>query len=159
MHIDGEVRKEGAGEGISIVGPDFEYESFSYKLYFECTNNVAKYEALILGIKMIKNLEIKKVIIYGDSELVINQVRGVYQAKHPRMRAYRNIVLYLLQDIQKYQFVVIPREQNVIVDALVVSASLFKITIDPNRKYEIEVKHRPAVPNNLKYSQVFEDDK
>ena len=50
-------------------------------------------------------------MIYGDSELVINQVKEVYQAKHPRMRAYRNVVLELLQDIPEYQFVVVPREK------------------------------------------------
>ena len=130
----------------------------SFKLYFECTNNVAEYEALIQGIKVIKKLEIKKVIIYGDSELVINQVKGVYQAKHPRMREYRNIVLDLQQDIPEYQFVVVPREQNAIVDALAVSTSLFKIPIHTNKKYDIEVKHRPVVLDNLKYWQVFEDD-
>ena len=67
------------------------------------------------------------------------------------MRDYRNIVLDLLQDISEYQFVIIPREKNVIADALAVSASLFKIPIYPNKKYEIEVKHRPAVLDNLKY--------
>lgn len=91
--------------------------------------------------------------------MAINQVKGVYQAKHPRMRAYRNIDLDLLQDIPKYKFVVVPREHNAIADALAVSTSLFKIPIHPNKKYEIEVKHRLAVPNNLKYWQVFEDDK
>ena len=65
---------------------------------------------------------------------MVNLVKGVYQAKHPRMRAYRNTVLDLLQDIPEYQFVVIPREQNVIVDALAVSTSLFKIPIQPNEK-------------------------
>lgn len=67
MHFDGVVSKEGAGAGVSIAGPNFEYKSFSFKLYFECTNNVAAYESLILGIKMIKELNIKKVMIYGDS--------------------------------------------------------------------------------------------
>lgn len=129
MHFDGDVSKEGEGAGFSIIGPEFKYRSFSYKLYFECTNNVSEYEALILGIKMIKSLEIKKVSIYGDSELVINQVKGVYQAKNLRMRDYRNAILDLLQDIPEYQFVIIPREQNVIADALAVLTSLFKIPI------------------------------
>ena len=71
MHFDGAVSKEGAGASICITGPEFEYRSFSYKLYFDCTNNVAEYEALILGLKMIKELKIKKVSIYGDSKLVI----------------------------------------------------------------------------------------
>ena len=35
-----------------------------------------------------------------------------------------------------------------------ISSSLFKIPIHPNKKYGIEVKHRPAVPDNLKYWQV-----
>jgi hypothetical protein len=39
------------------------------------------------------------------------------------------------------------------------SASLFKIPTFPNSKYEIEVKYRPGVPDNIKYWQVFEDDK
>ena len=54
---------------------------------------------------------------------------------------------------------VVPKEQNAIADALAVSTSLFKIPIHPNKKYEIEVKHKPVVPGNLKYWQVFEDDK
>ena len=74
------------------------------------------------------------------------------------MRAYRNVVLDLLQDIPEYQFVTIPTEHNIIEDALEVSSSLFKIPIYPNKKYEIQVKHSLAVPNNLKYWQVFEDD-
>jgi hypothetical protein len=47
----------------------------------------------------------------------------------------------------------------VIVDALVVSASIFKIPTYPNKKYEIEVKHRPAFPDNIVHWQVFDDDK
>ena len=44
-----------------------------------------------------------------------------------------------------------PRQQNVIADALVVSASLFKTPIYPNKKYKIQVKNKPVVPDNLKY--------
>jgi hypothetical protein len=54
---------------------------------------------------------------------------------------------------------VIPTGQNQIDDALATSASVFNIPIFPNRGYEIEVKHRPTVPNNIKYWQVFENDK
>ena len=53
----------------------------------------------------------------------------------------------------------IPRKKNVIVDALAVYASVFKILIYPNGKYEIEVKHWPAIPDNINYCQVLDDDK
>jgi hypothetical protein len=112
-----------------------------------------------LGLKVLKGLKAKKIYIYGDSELIINQVKGSYQAKHPRLRSYRNLVLDLLENFKEYHFSVIPRKKNVIVDALAVSASVFKIPIYPNKKYEIEVKHKPAIPDNVNHWQVFDDDK
>ena len=45
---------------------------YSYKLYFECTDSVAEYEALILGVNILNKFKAKKVFIYGDLELVIN---------------------------------------------------------------------------------------
>ena len=74
------------------------------------------------------------------------------------MRDYRNLALDLLEGFKEYQIFVIPRHQNTIVDALAVAANTFKIPIHPNKKYEIEVKHRPAILDNVKYWQVFEDD-
>lgn len=103
-------------------------------------------------------LKVKNVFIYGDSGLIINQFKGVYRAKHPRMRFYRNLVLDLLKSFEGDQLTAIPRGQNVIENALGVAAILFKIHIHPNKKYEIEVKHRPAVLDNIKYWQVFDDD-
>ena len=50
----------------------------SYKLAFEFSNNEAEYEALIVGLKILKKLGAKKISVYGDSELVIKQVKGEY---------------------------------------------------------------------------------
>ena len=44
-------------------------------------------------------------------------------------------------------------------DSLATLASVFKISIYPNKKYEIEFNHRPTVRDNVKYWQVFKDDK
>jgi hypothetical protein len=68
-------------------------------------------------------------------------------------------VLDLLEYFSEYNLSVIPKGKNEIVDALATSTSVFKIPIFPNKKYEIEFKHRLAVPDNIKYWQVFEDDK
>ena len=55
-----------------------------------------EYESLIAGLKILRKMNAKRISVYGDSELVIKQVKGEYQAKHPRMRAYRNAVLDIL---------------------------------------------------------------
>jgi ribonuclease HI len=159
MSFDGVVSKEGVGADVWVGPPEVGTKLCSYKLAFECTNNMAEYEALILGLKVLKELGKKRVAVHGDSELVINQVKGIYQPKHPKLRAYKKLALDLLKEFSEYDLSAIPREKNQITDALATSASVYKIPIFPNKKYEIEVKHRPTVPDNIKYWQVFEDDK
>ena len=103
-------------------------------------------------------MQARKVYIYGDSELVLRQVIGTYQEKHPRMRDYRNLALDILECFEEYQIFIIPRSQNVIADTFAVAASTIRIPLHPNTKYTIEVKHKPSIPDNVKYWQVFEDD-
>jgi len=89
MDFDGAVGKEGAGIGIWIRSPIFlpnEVSSnvrvCSYKLAFDCSNNEAEYEALITSLKILRKLNAKIISVYGDSKLIIKQVKGDYQAKH-----------------------------------------------------------------------------
>ena len=148
----------GAREGAWITSPTNDTKLLSFKLHFECTNNIAEYESLIMGLFALKKLKVKRIVIYGDLELVIGQVKGVYQAKHPRMRAYRNLVLQLLEEFYEFTISIIRRDQNGIVDSLATLASIFKIPIFPNKKYEVQAKHRPYVPDKVKNWQVFKDN-
>ena len=111
---------------------------------------MSEYESLILGLNALKTMKVKKIAVYGDSKLVVDQVKGVYQAKHPKMTAYRNLVLELLEEFDEYTISLIPREQNNRVDSLANSASLFKMPIYPNKRYEIQVKHKPSILDNVK---------
>jgi ribonuclease HI len=135
MNFDGAVCREGAGAGVWINHPKGDSKLCSYKLVFECTNNMAEYEALILGLKVLKELGAKRIAIHGDSELIINQIKGIYQAKHPRLRAYRNLVLDLLEK---------SRECNL-------SATVFKVPIFLEKSYKVEVKYMPTIPDNMKH--------
>lgn len=51
------------------------------------TNNVAEYRALITAMEEALKLQARRVIIRGDSELVIKQMRGEYRVKNPAMKA------------------------------------------------------------------------
>jgi ribonuclease HI len=60
MDFDGAVRKEGAGVGFWLHNHRNRYsENHSYKLNFQCTNNIAEYEALMLGLKLLKRVGAK----------------------------------------------------------------------------------------------------
>jgi ribonuclease HI len=100
IDFDGEVSKEGDGAGICVRSLEGDPKLLSYKLCFDYTNNVVEYEALVLVMKMLKDPKAKKVYIYRYFELIINQVKGIYQAKHPRLRSYGNLVLDLLESFK-----------------------------------------------------------
>jgi len=100
----------------------------------------------------------KRISVYGDFELVIKQVKGEYQEKHPRMRAYQNAVLDILRVFSDYTLTCVPRAQNIIVDSLAIAASNLKVPMNSNNKFEIHVKHHPAVLDNQRYWQVFQGD-
>ena len=72
MNFDGSCTKNDAGAGIWIHNTENNHaEGHSYKLNFQCTNNIAKYEALLLGLNLLKKLGAKRIKVHGDSELII----------------------------------------------------------------------------------------
>jgi ribonuclease HI len=159
MFFDGASSKKGAGAGVVFVSPTQETISLSYKLEFETTNNVTEYEALVLGLRAAKDMGIEELSVFGDAELIVHQIKNVYQTKHPRLRSYRNEVWDLVDSfLSAFNISFIPREENTMADSLVVSTSNFRIPIPPKIKYDVEFKYMPSIPNNVKYWKVFEDD-
>ena len=75
LEFDGSVNKFGAGAGVWIYNlENNHFEGHAYRLNFKCTNNMAEYEALILGLKLVRNLGAKRVSVMGDSELVVKHI-------------------------------------------------------------------------------------
>jgi ribonuclease HI len=103
MDFDGAVSKEGVAAGVLLHNHRTRYlENHSYKLNFQCTNNIAEYEALMLGLKLLKRVGAKQIMVRGDSELIIKQIKGEYVVKHPRLRSYRNVVLDALRCFNEF---------------------------------------------------------
>jgi hypothetical protein len=115
MDFDGAVSKEGAEVGVWLHNHRNRYsENHSYKLNFQCTNNIAEYEALMLDLKLLKRVGSKKIMVRGDSELIIKKIKGEYAVKHPRLRDYRNDVLDSLRCFTEVDLQVMPRGQNIL---------------------------------------------
>lgn len=158
MFFDGASSKEGVRARIWVMSPKTTPTLHSFKLMFNCTNNVDKYEALMLGLNILKEKKERKFYVYGDSELVIKKVNGLYQTKNPKMKAYQNGVLDVLESFTEYKIVVILINQNNVADSLSTIASDFKMLVEPSRKYEVEVRHKPFVLDNIDNWQVFENE-
>jgi len=134
------------------------FEGHAFRLNFKLTNNMAEYEALILGLKIVTNPGAKRVSIMGDSELIIKQIRGEYSVNNPRLSQYRETILDLIKEILEIDFPAIPRKQNMKAHSLATFSSTCRLPFQPNHHYTVEVRHMLVIPNNLKYWQIFSQD-
>src|SRR5213080_1086276 len=75
-----------AGIGIVVRAKDGTPLVTLGRFLGKCTNNVAEYRALITVMEEAKKLGARKIIIRGDSELIIRQMLGQYRVKHPDMK-------------------------------------------------------------------------
>jgi ribonuclease HI len=65
---------QGAGAGILFIAPGGEHLKYALQLLFPASNNAAEYEALIHGLNIAISLGIKRLMVYGDSLVVISQI-------------------------------------------------------------------------------------
>jgi len=62
----------GHGVGAALVSPENQCIPFTARLGFDCTNNMAEYEACALGVQTAIDFNVKLLKVYGDSALVIH---------------------------------------------------------------------------------------
>jgi probable phosphoglycerate mutase len=82
------------------------------------TNNVAEYQGLIAGLQAALELGATDVDVRMDSKLVVEQMSGRWQVKHPSMRPLAREAMDLVQQFERVRFSWIPREQNKHADRL-----------------------------------------
>ena len=70
MHFNASKMKEGSGAGVVLRSPKGDKLSYVLRIHFNATNNVAEYEALLHGLHMAKELGVKRILCFGDSDLV-----------------------------------------------------------------------------------------
>ena len=80
LYFDGSKSKEGAGVGCIIIDPVGNKTLLACRLEFECTNNVAEYEALLQGLRKALDMRIQNLMVFGDYEIVVRQM--VYPQTH-----------------------------------------------------------------------------
>ena len=130
MYFDGASNALGNGIDAVIISPEGSHTPFTARLCFNCTNNMAEYEACIMGLRAAIDLRIKFLSVFGDSALVISQIKGEWDTKHPNLIPYKEYVLTLLPHFEEITFEHFPREENKLADALATMSSMFKVKWD-----------------------------
>lgn len=113
LFFDEECSREGMSSWIllvPLVGLDI---PLSFQLQFDATNNVVENEALILSLERTKNMGVKIITFFGDSKLVVLQIKKVFTTKYRIMRSYQNVVWDIIENyFDAFNITSIHREDN-----------------------------------------------
>ena len=100
--MDGASNEGGSGAGIVMT------RSEGHRMYcpiwfgFEASNNEVEYKALLAGLRLAQGLKVTHLHIFSESQLVVFQVKGEYQARGPKMAAYLERVRGYLEQLVEY---------------------------------------------------------
>ncbi|XP_026378721.1 uncharacterized protein LOC113273176 [Papaver somniferum] len=153
MFFDGSSYGTVGGAGVVFESPQVELLSYSFKLDFPCSNNVTEYEALILGLRMAKELNLGSVEVKSDSKLVINQVNGDFYIKEPHLAPYGAEAQRLMNQTAS-TLDHTGRGGNKHVDALKTLAS--KVKLNSEEEGTVTIR-RKELPNTWKEDLAFEE--
>ncbi|KAL0406016.1 UNVERIFIED_CONTAM: hypothetical protein Slati_3915500 [Sesamum latifolium] len=109
---------QGSGAGIVITSPQGEDLEFAIKFGFKASNNEAEYEALVIGMRMAHEVGARHLLAYSDSQLIVKQIEGTFEAKEESMIQYLQQIKELKTSFDHFQVIQIPREENVKADCL-----------------------------------------
>ena len=105
INTDGLSTQKGGGAGIIITSLEKDVLKYGVQLKFPITNNEAEYEALLTRLRIARALGAEKIMLKSDSQLVIGQVRGDFEAKEARMQKYLKLVNQLVSTFLHIKFV------------------------------------------------------
>jgi ribonuclease HI len=88
MYFDGSLKLEGVGAGVLLISPKGEQLKYVLQIFRKVSNNEAEYEALLHRLRLAASLGMKRLLVYGDSAVVINQVNKSWDRNKVNMDAY-----------------------------------------------------------------------
>ncbi|XP_031387172.1 uncharacterized protein LOC116200463 [Punica granatum] len=126
IYFDGAVNSTGSRVGAMLISPNERHYPVAVKVDFSCTNNVAEYEAYILGLQATIDFKVKELEVFGDSILTIFQTLGQWKTKDAKLVPYHEYLEELAKGFEKISFTYTSSMKNQFADALASMASITK---------------------------------
>jgi ribonuclease HI len=109
VFCDGSWGIFGAGAAVVLVAPSKVGTCYAARLDLSCTNNIAEYEALLLGLRKLRAMGIRREILKTDSQVISSHVDKSSKAKNPKLEKYLDTVRRLEASFKGFSVKNIPR--------------------------------------------------
>jgi ribonuclease HI len=150
LYFDGSKSKEGDSAGYVIIDPKGNKTLIACRLEFECTNNTAEYESLLQGLIKDLDMNIQNLVVFGNFEIVVRQVRDSIHCLSLHLKSYQSEVWNLMNTFSSFNINFIPRLNNSKEDLLAnVASKLFPVEGLSLDAFSVELFFRPSVPDNI----------
>jgi ribonuclease HI len=116
IYFDGSLKLEGVGAGVLLTSPTGEQLKYVLQIFWKVSNNEVKYEALLHGLRLTASLGIKRLLVYGDSAVIINQVNKSWDRNKKNLDAYFLEVRKFENKFYSFEFHHVVRDNNVEAD-------------------------------------------
>ncbi|XP_071909777.1 uncharacterized protein [Coffea arabica] len=136
MYFDGAVHRHGVGAGIVFVTPDGGILLYFFILSQHCSNNVTECQTLVLELEIAVDMEQLDIQIYGDSQLVVNQLLESYEVKKFELIPYHKYATRLMRRLGGASIKHVLRRENKQTNELVKLASSLAM---PNHEIQVRV--------------------
>jgi ribonuclease HI len=123
VFCDGSWGAFGARAAAVLMAPSKVKTCYAVKLNFSCTNNIAEYEALLLGLQKLRAMGIRRAILKTDSQVIAGHVDKSSKARDPKLEKYLDTVRRLEASFEGFSVKNIPKGENEHVDLLAKSAA------------------------------------
>jgi ribonuclease HI len=123
VFCDGSWGTFSTGAAAVLVAPSKVRTCYAAKLDFSCTNNIAEYEALLLGLRKLRAMGIRRAILKTDSQIISGHVDKSSKARDLKLEKYLDTVRRLEASFEGFSVKNIPRGENEHADLLAKSAA------------------------------------
>jgi ribonuclease HI len=120
---DGSWGTFGAGAAAVLVAPSKIRTCYATRLDFSCTNNIVEYEALLLGLRMLRAMGIRRTILKTYSQIISGHIDKSSKARDPKLEKYLDTVRRLEASFEGFSVKNIPRGENEHADLLAKSVA------------------------------------
>ena len=118
LYFDGALNINSVGAGILFITPTKDKLQYILQIHFLASNNATKYEACLHGFHIAVELSVKRLMVYGDSALVINQLNKDWSCSNEKMDAYCAEIRKLEGKFYGIEYHHVVRDQNQPADQL-----------------------------------------
>jgi ribonuclease HI len=128
LYFDGSICSRRQGAGCVIVSPSGVIIDLSVRLEFACTNKQIEYESLLHGLEYLRDFGERDVDVFGDYNLIVQQIRGDSQCLDGVLNSYQDRCLDNIKFFDTFSIKQIPREENSRANRLAQQASSYVVT-------------------------------